>query len=96
MVKKLSDKWLCNKDIWTNKHWLFALLISTNHSLILDATITHSRTQHTGTIKTIATLIISLTYFDDAELAKNPIIFDKKVTWSKVKKRMVEVVQKHF
>jgi hypothetical protein len=41
-------------------------------------------------------VIMSLTYFDDAELTENPVVFDKKVTWSKVKKRMVEVVQKHF
>jgi predicted nucleotidyltransferase component of viral defense system len=41
-------------------------------------------------------VIMSLTYFDDAELTENPVVFDKKVTWNKVKKRMVEVVQKHF
>ena len=41
-------------------------------------------------------VIRSLTYFDDAEMTETPIVFDKKVTWEKVKKRMVEVVRKNF
>jgi predicted nucleotidyltransferase component of viral defense system len=41
-------------------------------------------------------VIMSLTYFVDAELTENPIVFDKKVTWEKVKNRMTEVVQQHF
>jgi predicted nucleotidyltransferase component of viral defense system len=41
-------------------------------------------------------VIMSLTYFDDAELTENPIVFDKKVTWNKVKTRMREIVKKHF
>jgi predicted nucleotidyltransferase component of viral defense system len=41
-------------------------------------------------------VIMSLTYFVDAELTENTIVFDKKVTWEKVKNRMTEVVQQHF
>ena len=41
-------------------------------------------------------VIRSLTYFEDAELAEMPLIFDDKVTWESVKKRMIEVVKKNF
>jgi hypothetical protein len=37
----------------------------------------------------------SLTYFEDAELTETPVVFDKKITWKKVKKRMSEVVQRY-
>ncbi len=36
----------------------------------------------------------SLTYFVDAEPTPNPVVFDKKVTWEKVKKEIVKAVQK--
>lgn len=41
-------------------------------------------------------VIRSLTYFDDAEQTETPIVFDKKVTWAEVKKRMVQVVRDNF
>ena len=41
-------------------------------------------------------VIRSLTYFEDAELTEDPIAFDKKLTWNKVKKRLVEVVRENF
>ncbi len=41
-------------------------------------------------------VVRSLTYFEDAELTEEPIAFDKKLTWDKVKKRLVEVVRKNF
>jgi predicted nucleotidyltransferase component of viral defense system len=41
-------------------------------------------------------VIRSLTYFEDAEIAEQPFVYDKKVTWEKVKKRMVEIVRTHF
>ncbi len=41
-------------------------------------------------------VIRSLTYFEDAELTETPFVFDKKLTWAKVKKSMVEVVRKNF
>ena len=41
-------------------------------------------------------VIRSLTYFEDAELAEMPLVFDDKVTWESVKKRMIEVVKKNF
>lgn len=41
-------------------------------------------------------VIRSLVYFEDAELTENPIVFDKSVTWEKVKKRMNEVINEHF
>lgn len=41
-------------------------------------------------------VIRCLTYFDDAEQTETPIVFDKKVTWAEVKKRMVQVVRDNF
>jgi predicted nucleotidyltransferase component of viral defense system len=41
-------------------------------------------------------VIRSLTYFEDAELTEDPIAFDKKLTWDKVKKQLLEVVRKNF
>ena len=41
-------------------------------------------------------VIRSLTYFDDAEQTETPVVFDKKVTWAEVKKRMVQVVRENF
>ena len=41
-------------------------------------------------------VIRSLTYFEDAEETEDPIVFDKKVTWHVVKKRMVQVVKANF
>ena len=41
-------------------------------------------------------VIRSLVYFEDAEKTENPIVFDTSVTWTKVKKRLVEVVKTHF
>ncbi|MEY4904056.1 MAG: hypothetical protein RLZZ292_1871, partial [Bacteroidota bacterium] len=32
----------------------------------------------------------SLTYFEDAELMENPLVFDKKITWEKVKKSIIK------
>ncbi len=41
-------------------------------------------------------VIRSLTYFEDAEATDAPFVFDKKVTWAKVKKRMTEAVRANF
>jgi hypothetical protein len=41
-------------------------------------------------------VIRSLTYFEDAEIAEQPYIYDKKVTWDKVKRRMIEIVRANF
>ncbi len=41
-------------------------------------------------------VIRSLIYFEDAEQTENPVLFDKTVTWIKVKKRIVEVVKQNF
>jgi predicted nucleotidyltransferase component of viral defense system len=41
-------------------------------------------------------VIRSLVYFEDAEQTENPVLFDKSVTWAKVKNRLVEIVQKNF
>ena len=38
-------------------------------------------------------IIKSLTYFEDAEKYADPSVFDKTVTWKKVKKRVLEAVQ---
>ncbi len=46
--------------------------------------------QHT----TIFHLIKSLTYFLEAENNPQPLIFDKKITWAKVKKSIISEVQK--
>jgi predicted nucleotidyltransferase component of viral defense system len=35
----------------------------------------------------------SLTYFDDAEIQPNPIVFDKTITWETVKKKIISVIQ---
>ena len=42
---------------------------------------------------TVFHVVKSLTYFDDAEKAADPIVFDKKVTWQKVKSSMLKAVQ---
>lgn len=41
-------------------------------------------------------VIRSLTYFEDAESTDAPFVFDKKVTWGKVKKRMIEIVKNNI
>lgn len=41
-------------------------------------------------------VIRSLTYFEDAEKTEMPIVFDPKVTWSAVKKRMIQIVRENF
>ena len=41
-------------------------------------------------------VVRSLTYFEDAESAEMPVVFDKKVTWEMVKKRMLDVVRQNF
>jgi predicted nucleotidyltransferase component of viral defense system len=41
-------------------------------------------------------VVRSLTYFEDAEQTEMPVMFDKKVGWEAVKKRMVEVVRANF
>jgi len=38
-------------------------------------------------------IIKSLTYFEDAEQYADPNVFDKMVTWAKVKNKILEVVQ---
>ena len=35
-------------------------------------------------------------YSFDAEQTETPVVFDKKVTWAEVKKRMVQVVRDNF
>jgi predicted nucleotidyltransferase component of viral defense system len=35
----------------------------------------------------------SLTYFDDADIQPNPIVFDKTITWETVKKKIISVIQ---
>ena len=35
----------------------------------------------------------SLTYFDDAEIQPNPIVFDKTITWETVKKKIISVIK---
>ena len=41
-------------------------------------------------------VIRSLGYFDDAELQPDPIVFDKKVTWDKVKTKIINEIKKHI
>jgi hypothetical protein len=43
---------------------------------------------------TIFHVIKSINYFAEAEGENDPIVFDKKVTWEKVKKEIVKAVQK--
>jgi Nucleotidyl transferase AbiEii toxin, Type IV TA system len=45
---------------------------------------------------TVFHVIKSLTYFDDAEEQPDPIVFEKKHTWSKVKKTLVNETQYIF
>lgn len=35
----------------------------------------------------------SLTYFDDAEIQPNPIVFDKNITWKAVKEKIMSSIQ---
>lgn len=46
--------------------------------------------QHTS----IFHVIRSINYFEDAEEENDPIVFDKKVTWAKVKKTIIKEIQK--
>jgi hypothetical protein len=39
-------------------------------------------------------IIKSLTYFEDAEQFANPVVFDKSVSWHKVKTLIQESVKK--
>ena len=39
-------------------------------------------------------IVKSLTYFEDAEHSANPVVFDKTITWSKVKASVSEAVKK--
>jgi ATP-dependent helicase/DNAse subunit B len=39
-------------------------------------------------------IIKSLTYFEDAEQSANPVVFDKTVTWQKVKGSIKAAVKK--
>jgi hypothetical protein len=41
-------------------------------------------------------VIRSLTYFEDAEMTEMPVVFDKTLTWEKVKKRLVSIVKNNF
>ena len=41
-------------------------------------------------------VVRSLVYFEDAELTENPVLFDKSVTWGKVKKRLTQIVKENF
>ena len=65
-----------------------------NQKIISDATNSHSLSRHIGIIERLNET--TFVYFEDAEQTENPVLFDKSVTWSKVKKRLVELVQKNF
>ncbi|MGP8214661.1 MAG: hypothetical protein ACLQQ4_03775 [Bacteroidia bacterium] len=39
-------------------------------------------------------VIKSINYFEEAESENEPVVFDKKVTWAKVKKAIVKEIQK--
>lgn len=38
-------------------------------------------------------VIRSLSYFDDAEIQPNPIVFDKTITWGVVKQKIISTIQ---
>lgn len=84
---------------WINVPWLFAVPFSKPLLQNLDVTNSHSRTRHTGIIEIadvaggIGAIIKSFTYFKDAEQYADPNVFDKTVTWTKVKNKILEVVQ---
>ena len=44
--------------------------------------------------QTVFHVVKSLTYFDDAEKFPDPIVFDKKLTWNKIKNKIHDVVIK--
>ncbi len=48
--------------------------------------------QHT----TLFHVIKSLNYFDDAESQPDPVVFDKKITWQKVKTELIKEVKKLY
>ena len=43
-------------------------------------------------LSTMFHIIKSLTYFEDAELDNQPFVFDKKITWTKVKKSIQKAI----
>ena len=38
-------------------------------------------------------VIRSLSYFEDAEIQPNPIVFDKTITWEIVKQKIISTIQ---
>jgi predicted nucleotidyltransferase component of viral defense system len=44
--------------------------------------------------QTIFHVIRSLSYFDDAEQQPDPIVFDKNITWNKVKTEIIKAIKK--
>ena len=69
----------------TNGRWLIAVLFLMFLLPIFDATNSHSRTPNTGIIEAT---------FEDAEQSANPVVFDKSITWQKVKASIQESVKK--
>jgi predicted nucleotidyltransferase component of viral defense system len=43
---------------------------------------------------TIFHVIKSINYFEDAEIDTDPIVFDNKITWAKVKKTIIQEIRK--
>ena len=46
--------------------------------------------------QTLFHVIKSLTYFEDAEEQPDPIVFDTKITWEKVKAETAKAVQQLY
>lgn len=38
-------------------------------------------------------VVRSLTYFDDAEIQPNPIVFDETITWEVVKEKIINIIK---
>lgn len=76
-----------NKKDFFDMYYLFEQFTPTEIMDWYKAMFKHETTFH---------VIRSLVYFEDAEQTENPVLFDKSVTWVKVKKRLIEIVQKNY
>ena len=76
-----------NKKDFFDMYYLFERFSPTEIMDWYKAMFKHETTFH---------VVRSLVYFEDAEQTESPVLFDKSVTWAKVKKRLVEVVKQNF
>ena len=76
-----------NKKDFFDMYYLFEQFSPTQIMDWYKAMFKHDTTFH---------VVRSLVYFEDAEQTEMPVVFDKKVSWTAVKKHLIEVVRENF